>query len=135
MGDAFHCNFDAAGINGQLDELLQAAGDATRPAAQAGAQVFYRAVLSNAQIHRHSGKLASAIYQVYSADNSVMGEKAVYHVSWNARKAPHGHLLEHGTSRMAALPFVRPAFDAVQQQGLQAAVAEYRQSMHQYLGR
>lgn len=135
MADAFHCNFDTAGINAQLDAMHQATGDAIRPAAQAGAQVFYRAVISNVQAHRHTGKLASAIYQVFSTDNSVDGKKATYHVSWNAKKAPHGHLVEHGTSRMAARPFVRPAFDAVQGQGLQAAVAEFEQSMHQFLGR
>ena len=135
MADAFTCSLDTAGINAQLDAMLGASDDAIRPTAQAGAQVFYKAVLANVQAHRHTGKLASAIYQVYSDDNSVEGQKATYHVSWNARKAPHGHLVEHGTSRMAARPFVRPAFDAVQAQGLRTMMAEYEHSMHQYLGR
>lgn len=34
------------------------------------------------------------------------------------RQAPHGHLLELGTVKMAARPFLRPAFDVGQADGL-----------------
>jgi HK97 gp10 family phage protein len=36
-----------------------------------------------------------------------------YRVSWNKKKAPHGHLIEFGTSRTPAYPFIRPAFDHI----------------------
>jgi HK97 gp10 family phage protein len=79
-----------------MDELVADAEAAARPAAQAGAQVLYEAVQRNVNsIKRHSGNLARSIYQAYSRDNSGQG-RATYHVSWNAKKAPHGHLVEWG---------------------------------------
>jgi hypothetical protein len=85
---------------GNLDALLDQLGDqaetAARPAAQAAAQVLYEEVGRNvALLGRKRGKLASAVYQVYSAANSGPGH-ATYHVSWNQRKAPHGGLIEFG---------------------------------------
>lgn len=122
-----------------LDELEAGCREAARPAAQAGAEVLYQRVRSNvARLGTKTGKLASAIYQAYSKDNSGEGV-AEYHVSWNARKAPHGHLVEYGHLQryrtivdrrtgkwvtvksqplpaprlVAAQPFVRPAVDAI----------------------
>lgn len=68
---------------------------AARPAAQAAAQVLYLEARRNAMAIRKSGNLASAVYQAFSEENSSPG-KAVYHVSWNWRKAPHGYLIEFG---------------------------------------
>jgi len=87
---------DLSGFNEQIAAMEQDVQAAVRPAAQAGAEVFYRAVLRNVEaLGRKSGNLAGAIYQAYSADNSGPG-KATYHVSWNAKRAPHGHLVEWG---------------------------------------
>jgi hypothetical protein len=92
----------AADLTG-LDALLNQLGDdveaATRPAAQAGSQVIYDQVVANvAALGRSTGNLARSIYQAYSATNSAPG-KATYQVSWNHRKAPHGHLVEWGYIR------------------------------------
>lgn len=46
-------------------------------------------------IRRKTGNLVNSIYQAYSERNSEPG-RAVYHVSWNPRKAPHGGLVEWG---------------------------------------
>lgn len=79
-----------------MDQLADGAEAAVRPAAQAGAQVFYDQVVANvAGLGRQTGNLAKSIYQVYSRDNSHKA-RAEYHVSWNRRKAPHGHLVEYG---------------------------------------
>lgn len=87
---------DLSGLESLLDDLGDAAEEAARPAAQAAAQVFYDAAKSNvARIKKKSGKLAEAIYQVYSQTNSGLGH-ATYHVSWNHTKAPHGGLVEYG---------------------------------------
>lgn len=87
---------DMAGLDDILTELGDAVETATRPAAQAAAEVLYGEVQRNiASIGRQSGNLAAAIYQAYSLDNS-SDARATYHVSWNAVKAPHGHLIEHG---------------------------------------
>lgn len=44
---------------------------------------------------KKSGKLASAIYLAYKEDLSGPS-RVVYSVTWNSKKAPHGHLLEYG---------------------------------------
>lgn len=87
---------DLASLNRELDQLAEGIESAARPAAQAAAQVLYDEVRRNvAQIPRKTGKLMSAVYQAYSEQNSGPG-RATYHVSWNPRKAPHAHLVEHG---------------------------------------
>ena len=91
---------DASGIDGiaeQLDRMGEAVRDAIRPAAQAGAQVIYNRVKMNvAGIGKVSGNLDQAIYQAYMKESSQEGKSALYRISWNVVKAPHGRLLEHG---------------------------------------
>ena len=89
-------DFDAMidGMEAQLQENV-------RPAAQAGAQILYEAVLRNVNaLGKKTGNLARSIYQAFSDNNSeAVGDgyaKATYHVSWNARTAPHGGLVEFG---------------------------------------
>lgn len=93
---SFAVDCDLSGFEAGLDQIVQKAEKAVRPAAQAGAQVLYDAVRANvATIGRKTGKLANAIYQAYSPEASGPGV-AEYHVSWNAKKAPHAHLVEYG---------------------------------------
>lgn len=90
----------------EFDSTQQNLEEATRPAAQAGAQVFYDEVKRNVStlgdVFATTGRLSDAIYQVFSKDNSVGNTNgtaynvASYHVSWNHKKAPHGHLVEFG---------------------------------------
>lgn len=137
----FSLSLDIDQLLSGIEADIAAVDAATRPAAQAGAQVLYEAVQRNvAGIKRHSGNLASSIYQAYSKDHSGRGH-ATYHVSWNAKKAPHGHLVEYGhlqryevtydpktrrftthkdrplpaPKQVAARPFVRPAIAAMPQ--------------------
>ena len=87
---------DTSGIDAMFESIGLEMDDAVRPVAQAGAQVLYDAVKRNvANINSVSGNLDRSIYQVYSRDNSNQ-HRATYHISWNARKAPHGHLIEYG---------------------------------------
>jgi hypothetical protein len=91
----FTIKFDTSPIDRMLDQFEGNIQEALRPAAQAGAQVLYDAVKRNvANINSVTGNLSSSIYQVYSDQSRP--NKAVYHISWNARKAPHGHLVEYG---------------------------------------
>lgn len=93
---------DLSGLNDLLSDLGERVELAARPAAQAGAQVLYDAVQRNvASIGRVTGNLASSIYQAYSRDHSGPG-RATYHVSWNARRARHGHLVEYGYTQRYA---------------------------------
>lgn len=72
-----------------------------------------------------SGTLFNAIYRVYSPEKS-SDEVKTYRISWNKKKAPHGHLIEfgHWTKKVGkngplkpvwvpAHPFLRPAFDHI----------------------
>lgn len=135
MSGAVSMALDLSAFNASISALEQDVSEAVRPAAQAGAEVFYRAVLRNVQaLGKKTGNLAGSIYQAFSAQNSGPA-KATYHVSWNARKAPHGHLVEFGhmqrfkvyvgkdgrwytnksaplpaPKHVAARPFLRPAY-------------------------
>lgn len=117
---------DTRGLEELLDELGEKAGEAIRPAAQAGAQVLYDAAKRRAPVSEKAhmfhgthkvygpyqpGNLRDSIYQVYSKDNSADGRKAQYHVSFNFKKAPYGFMVEYGTSKAPAYPFIRPAMD------------------------
>lgn len=97
-------------------------GRATRPAAQAGAQIIYDRAKSIASTirskHEHKfygtnaiygpfqpGNLHRSIYQAFSKDNS-FSDVSTYHISWNADKAPYGAMVEFGTSHSAAQSFI-----------------------------
>lgn len=75
------------------------------------AKVMYDEVLLNVPVK--TGLLKSAIYRVYSPEKSTETSK-LYRISWNKKKAPHGHLIESGSSRAPAHPFIRPAFDKIE---------------------
>lgn len=157
---------DTSGCEAALDDLDAVIQAATRPAAQEGAEVYYREVMrrvpvmamvqvgKGGKVHQ-PGQLKASIYQAFSADNSFPAqrdsaryEKAEYHISWNAKKAPHGHLVEYGhvqrravfrgadgnwytgktpisPRHVAARPFIRPSYDAVHQQAGAAVDAEF----------
>lgn len=122
---------DVSEVMTWLNELGDDAAKVVRPAAQAGAQIFYdearRLVGISRKPHYFYGKawtgsgtagkfryepgnLRDSIYQVYSKDNS-NEMKATYHISWNQQKAPYGTFVEYGLSPFSpvARPFIRPA--------------------------
>lgn len=134
---SFNITVDLRALEAQVNNMQAQVQANVRPAAQAAAQVLYdRVKLNVAAIGKHTGKLDRAIYQAYSKDNSRPGT-SVYHVSWNARKAPHGHLVEFGhlqkykvyrgkngnwytdktqpiaPKHVAAQPFLRPALSSM----------------------
>lgn len=95
MGMTAAVNF--ASLDGLLARMGDAVGEAVRPAAQAAAQVFYDQVKDNvSRIGTKSGNLRDSIYQKFVPEMSVDGKKAVYRISWNYKKAPHGNLIEWG---------------------------------------
>lgn len=122
--------FDLSKLTAKLDGLTKAAEDAARPAAQAGAEVFYNEVKQRVPVsaapHKSGkktyspGTLRKAIYQAFADKESGDG-KAVYRISWNKTHAFYGRFVEFGTSKMAAKPFLRPAYDAARQKALKAA--------------
>jgi len=121
---AFDCSFDTAGLIRDLEIFAARLTGGARRAAQAGAQVMYDEVLLNIpesdkthvfygthQKYTFSpGTLRRSIYQVYSKDHSGYTH-ATYHVSWNHKECPYGFMVENGTSRAAAHPFIRKAWE------------------------
>lgn len=87
-------------VRGDFNQLLTQLGSeidqAIRPAAFAGANVLYKEMKGNAErIKKKTGNLSESIYIAYSPEESGEG-RATYRVSWNAKKAPHGGLVEYG---------------------------------------
>ena len=101
----------------KVEGLEQAVANGLRPAAQAGAQVFYdeakiraaKKVKGGVPNSKSTGLLVRSIYQKYMKDESVEGKRAIYKISWRTggKKdkdgagpplpfAPHGHLIEFG---------------------------------------
>lgn len=122
-GNKFSIDIDMTEIDAMISSLEKRVNRAVRPAAQAAAQVIYNWVLEHVPVSAHAhwfhgthqkyffeaGTLRRSIYQVYSKDNSADGVKATYHISWNHKKAPYGFMVEYGTARAPAHPFIRPA--------------------------
>ena len=120
-----------AGLGGLfdfLDALDSDAEAAIRPAAQAATQVIYERVKLNVKaLGRKTGNLERSIYQAYSPEKSTSGMRAEYHVSWNHKVAPHGHLLEWGWMQRYRYrpdgmgPMVRPGMDGRPKPGRRAS--------------
>lgn len=108
----------------RFQESLRATAEkmhaATRPAAQAGAQIIYERARLNAPVSSKThyfhingrkygpyapGNLRDSIYQVYSKSNSYK-DRSVYHISFNKDKAPYGFAYEYGNSSRGAQSFI-----------------------------
>ena len=142
--------FDAEmiGLDAAFDGIKAKAAEAIRPAAQAGAQVYYSAVKATVPVSEkghwfhgtsyktsgtkywfESGSLKNAVYQVYSKDSS-NAAKAEYQVAWNHRKVPYGFMVAYGTARGAkGNDFIGKAQLSVQQQAIIAMQSEFAQRM------
>lgn len=123
-------SMDLSAITAKLNRLARVVKGAARPAAQAGAEVFYREVRArvpvSAKPHKSGkktytpGSLQRAVYQAYADGESTPG-RAVYRISWNKSHAFYGKFLEHGTVKMAAKPFLRPGYDSARGRAISAA--------------
>ena len=134
MSKTMRVKVDIAKFKEQLNALKEVFDNATRPAAQAGAQIVYErareivaAELTSNREHYFYGQASKAlpsgskkaaaygpykpgslyrsIYQVFSKDNS-FSDFSTYHVSWNADKAPYGGMVEVGTSTASPHSFI-----------------------------
>jgi len=78
------------------------------------------------------GTLRDAIYRAYSPEKSGDALK-LYRVSWNHRKAPYGHMVEFGTVKAVAHPFLRKAAGRVPD-AIEAGKAAISQALAQIGG-
>ena len=142
-------DLSTGGLEAALDGIKAKAEAAIRPAAQAGAQVYYEAVKATVPVSKmghwfqgtsaksastpaakraasywfESGSLKNAVYQVYSKSGS-SATKAEYQVAWNHRKVPYGFMVAGGTTRAKGNDFIGNAKRSVQAQALAAMQAE-----------
>ena len=136
-------NMNVAQFKEQLQATTNELQKATRPAAQAGAQIIYDAARLNAPVSKKPhkfygthkvygpyapGNLRDSIYQVYSKSNSYK-DVSTYHISWNADKAPYGAMVEFGTSKAPARSFIGKAVTETRAQVRQAIKERYLQEV------
>ena len=136
-------NMNVAQFKEQLQATTNELQKATRPAAQAGAQIIYDAARLNAPVSKKPhkfygthkvygpyapGNLRDSIYQVFSKDNSYK-DVSTYHISWNADKAPYGAMVEFGTSKSPARSFIGKAVTETRTQVRQAIKERYLQEV------
>lgn len=136
-------NMNVAQFKEQLQATTNELQKATRPAAQAGAQIIYAAARLNAPVSKKPhkfygthkvygpyapGNLRDSIYQVFSKDNSYK-DVSTYHISWNADKAPYGAMVEFGTSKSPARSFIGKAVTETRTQVRQAIKERYLQEV------
>lgn len=142
MGMAVRMNVAAfkEGLRAKVDKLHAA----TRPAAQAGAQIIYERARLEAPVSADShyfyirgkkygpyapGTLRDSIYQVFSKDNSYK-DVSTYHISFNKSEAPYGFIVHNGTSRTAAHPFIAKAVVETRTQVRAAIKARYLEEVN-----
>ena len=136
-------NMNVAQFKEQLQATTNELQKATRPAAQAGAQIIYDAARLNAPVSKKPhkfygthkvygpyapGNLRDSIYQVFSKNNSYK-DVSTYHISWNADKAPYGAMVEFGTSKSPARSFIGKAVTETRTQVRLAIKERYLQEV------
>lgn len=121
-------SFDSAALNAKLEAFAKdIQTQAIRSAAFAASKVIYTEMHLRVPVG-DTGNLKQSIYQYHDTKLSVNG-KHVYSIGPNKKKAPHWHLLEYGTVRMAAKPFITPTYDAKIDAAMQAAVDRLREKV------
>lgn len=134
MADLFHAETDTSAAFAGLDGLKgPLAKSLARSMAVAGGTIYRDEAKVLAPVK--DGVLRDSIYLAFK-DSRSGGDDVTYSISWNAKKAPHGHLQEFGHWRIYATytgadgswytnknvrlpepkwvpahPFLRPAFD------------------------
>ena len=135
---------NVAAFKEQLRAEVDKLHAATRPAAQAGAEIIYQRARLEAPVSADShyfyirgkkygpyapGNLRDSIYQVYSKDNSYK-DVSTYHISFNKSEAPYGFIVHNGTSRTAAHPFIAKAVVETRTQVRAAIKARYLEEVN-----
>jgi HK97 gp10 family phage protein len=79
------------------------------------------------------GSLQRAVYRKFSKERSSDTVKT-YRVSWNAKKAPYGHMVEFGTVHASAQSFLGAAYYARKDAAVAACLKAMAERLQQYRG-
>ena len=162
MTDGIHAKTDLSGLLAGLDKLAGPLRESlARSMAVAGGKVLRDEAKLRAPVGTeeggsiYPGALRDAIYLAFKEAKSTIGQ-VTYSVTWNSKKAPHGHLLEFGhwqpyvvrktptgyyTTKVkketptwtAAHPFLRPAIDAAGARAQAAMIERGKQRLPELL--
>lgn len=156
MAKGLQATFDTSGWSAGLDRLLGPARvSLARSMAVAGGEVLRDE--AKARVSTHNGVLGAAIYLAFR-DRYSTAQEVQYAVTWNKRKAPHGHLVEFGHWQIYAVvrkpdgsyvtdkrrklatpkwvpayPFLRPAYEAAAARAQVAMLQRGRQRLPELL--
>ena len=85
----FKVEFDVDQLTSRINEMSDVIRNNVRPAAQAGAQVFYDEMKIRALTIGKSRQLQASIYQKFVVETrqDALGLSATYHISWRKQKA------------------------------------------------
>jgi HK97 gp10 family phage protein len=118
----------AEALNNALRSVGHTAGGLTlRKAAEAGAKVIAKEAKATAP--RDSGDLAE---NITTKVGRLQGGRAQFNVG-PGRRQFYGRMLELGTSRMAAQPWLRPAFERSQAEAVAAVEQTLRDALKDVL--
>ena len=145
---------DLSAALAQLDGIDERVAESVRPATLAGAMLVRREVEERAprseKAHWFYGKrrkngtpgnkylfepgsLKKAIYIKFLDEKSQVGQSAAYKIGWRENSSsigyvPYSHMVEFGTARAPAHPFLRPAFDAKKSQAEQLIIDKIKEA-------
>ena len=148
-----NASVDLSSVMAGLDRLSGVAESLARSMAVAAGQAVRDEAKARAPVD--TGRLRGALYLAYREGRSSESQ-VVYSVSWNSKKAPHGHLLEFGHWQTHAMykgrdgewyvgaplaqpkwvpaqPFLRPAYEAVAPRMAQIMVRRGRERLPELL--
>jgi len=111
----------------KLEKVIAKGGPETvEPILKRGADIMADKVRSLAKVGSTGNLRASVVSKVLkrSGDNPAPAITAI-----DYRKGPHAHLLEYGTSKMAARPFFRPGIEGSSDQALEVVITKLQQEI------
>jgi HK97 gp10 family phage protein len=122
-------NVDFAATLRAYQQYIQ--DEVLRPAARAGVLEVYNEIRRRVPVD--TGTLRDSVYHWYDVKQSTP-TRHIYATGPNKRTAPHWHIVEYGTIKMAAQPYFRPAVAAKGKAALQAALERAREKMSELTG-
>lgn len=140
MADVSMQVFGLDELSKKLKEMpIKLAKNGLRAAVNAGAEVIRKDAVARVPVL--TGRLKKAIYKKQIREQSNNVQQTFFVGARNGKKyrkankdAYYWRFLEFGTSKMAAKPFLRPAFDTKKTQAVDAIAKKLKERIEKYAG-